>query len=426
MGAAAWQVQGGSWQDSIKSALGLAHEGDDVYVRAAQLRAIFVPLARMVHAGIPPASALESLAKASSEESVQQLCEALGRRIRSGASEADAMAEHPRTFNATMVAEVRNAAAHGEIGIAFQTIADTIKQELDITRKATKAAVYPVFAMLFLVVVFLTNLVTLIPKLEPIFNLVPSSQLPKLTRAMVFSSHVFNAHPLLYVLGMIASLVALIFWGRSFQGRSFLFSILQRLPVVRTAIDQQVRARFLRDLSRLQRESGRSMIDLACAAVPFPPLADRLSQVGDRLDQGIALSKALEETDFFPPTTLIYIKGGEEAGTLADMLKMAAEVETEEANQRIDLLTSMMETLATPVVGGFVALQLYATYSGIFAIQGILREQGKKYSSVEKPPACSSCAGYASATLRDHGDLIPVSTLRRLPARRFGAAPSDL
>jgi hypothetical protein len=145
--------------------------------------------------------------------------------------------------------------------------------------------------------------------------------------------------------------------------------------------------------------------------------------VGDRLDQGIALSKALEETDFFPPTTLIYIKGGEEAGTLADMLKMAAEVETEEANQRIDLLTSMMETLATPVVGGFVALQLYATYSGIFAIQGILREQGKKYSSVEQPPACSSCAGYASATLRDHGDLIPVSILR---AMRSGAAPSDL
>jgi hypothetical protein len=148
--------------------------------------------------------------------------------------------------------------------------------------------------------------------------------------------------------------------------------------------------------------------------------------VGDRLDQGIALSKALEETDFFPPTTLIYIKGGEEAGTLADMLKMAAEVETEEANQRIDLLTSMMETLATPVVGGFVAIQLYATYSGIFAIQAILRDQGKKYSSRDEAPACSSCAGYASAAIRDRGDRITESELRALRAGRTIASRSAL
>jgi type II secretory pathway component PulF len=425
MGASAWQLPERSWLDDLKRTLGVATEGDDdVYVERKALRAVFVPLARMVAAGIPPATALESLSKASPEESVQRLCDALSRRIRSGASEADAMADHPRTFTPTMVAEVRNAAAHGQIGTAFQTMADTIKQEMDISRKAIKAAVYPVFATLFLIVVFLTNLVTLIPKLEPIYNTVPFAELPLSTRYMVVSSHLFNAHPKLYVLGLIAGFIGLFFWGRSFQGRSVLFSVLQRLPVVRTAIEQQVRARFLRDLARLQRESGRSMIELACAAVPFPPLAERLRMVGDRLDQGIALSVALEESDFFPPTTLIYIKGGEDAGTLADMLKMAAEVETEEANQRIELLTSMMETVATPVIGGFVALQLFATYSGIFAIQDILRKRGQdmdKRSSINRAPHCANCSEVASAALFTPDHTIAVATLDALRPRTTSA-----
>jgi general secretion pathway protein F len=231
--------------------------------------------------------------------------------------------------------------------------------------------------MLLMLCSFLLSLVSLIPKLETVFEMVPFEDLPLHTRIMVTASRIFRVHPGAYTVAIFGSMFGFVLWARTYEGRAFLFRIIQLLPFVRSVIDQQVRARFLRDLARLQRETGRGMIELACAAIPFPPLAERLGRVGDRLDQGTPLSVALDESGFFSANTLSYIEGGESSGRLEEMLVAAAEEETDNANERVDLLAAAIEPASIVVVGVFVSLLLTSVYGGIFAMQKVMRDRAR-------------------------------------------------
>jgi len=364
--------------ESLRAMVGLPPGADNgVTLSRKKLRAILRPLGRKVQAGIPVPSALSALADSTPDPEIRNLCLSVSRRLNNGASEADAFAEHPRSFTPTMISEIRNAAAQGELAGAFQRISDMLAQEAEIAGRLTKMAIYPIGTFILVIAVFLINLVSLVPKLETVFDMVPFGDLPMMTRGLVLSSRFYRVHPLAYTLVVVVAIVALVMWFRTYQGRTIGLAIVRRVPGVRPVLDQQIRARFLRDLARLQRESGRTMIDLACAAVPFPPLEETLRGIGDRLDQGIRLSVAMAETGFFDAGVLSYVEGGEDAGCLPDMLRDAAAEATDNANERIMILTAMLEPISTVVVGLAVSILLYGLYGGIFAMQKVMRDRAK-------------------------------------------------
>lgn len=368
-----------------------APDPESLYVKPAALLALMRPLTRMVSASITPARAFEGLGDSSTDPTIQALCHGLARRIQTGQSEAAAMAEYPRVFSTSMVAEVQQGSVAGDLSTAFKNVADVLERETKIRAKINGVLLQPTITVALLIVVILIQLGFTMPKMKPVYKMMDMADLPVVTQWELIGSDLLMGHPFLFLGVLFGSIAGIVYWLRSPDGQQVMLRTAITVWPVKPFILQQIRARFLRDLARLQvLQSGRRMIDLACEGVVVEDIRERLERIGDRLDQGRSLSAALEETDFFSSNALMYISGGEASGDIEGMLRAAADEETLLADQQLDRLIGMLPNVLlifTTVVVGFT---LWGQYGGLMSLQNSMakkaRGDGALPPSMQAPP----------------------------------------
>lgn len=342
----------------------------DIYVPSAKLRQVFVPLAKMVSVGIPPSEAIRSLLDAIQDPGLTRVCSEIADRIDRGVSFADACAEFPRVFTPTMVSALQVGMDSGKMGDACHEIAELLEQDARMIANLKKAAIYPVSALVLTVAVLAFMLLFLFPKLGEMYANVPPDELPVLTRSLLALSRVYKENVITYTLGFLAAVGALVAWARSPGGRSAVTNLAMSLPMLRDLGEQFARVRFLSHLARLEK-AGKSSAEaaaLAADSVAIPHLYERYDTLPRRLGQGLQLSDAMRDTDLFPSAVLTYVRAGERAGSLPDMLAYAAQQEREEASNRLDGIVAFMPSLLIIVVGAVVGTLILGAYGGIFAL----------------------------------------------------------
>ncbi|MBW7932379.1 MAG: type II secretion system F family protein [Gemmatimonadaceae bacterium] len=381
----------------------VAPDPDVLYVKPAALLALMRPLTRMVGASITPARAFEGLGDSSVDPNVRALCYGLARRIERGHSEAAAMSEYPRIFTPSMVAEIQQGAIAGDIASAFRNVADVLERETKIRHKISGVLLQPIITLAMLVVVMLIQLGFTMPKMKPVYAMVDPSDLPAVTRLEMAGSDLMLQHPIWFLGTLTAIIAGLTYWLRSPGGQQSILRAATRVWPVRGLVLQQIRARFLRDLARLQvLQSGRRMIDLVCEGIPIDELRERLERIGDRLEQGRSLGAALEETEFFSANALMYITGGEQSGDLPSMLRAAADEETVLADLQLDRLIAMLPNLLLILTTVVVGLTLWGQYGGLLGLQNSMAKKAR---------------GEAALPMRLHVPLSAPDTPLTLPGR---------
>jgi general secretion pathway protein F len=129
---------------------------------------------------------------------------------------------------------------------------------------------------------------------------------------------------------------------------------------------------------------SRTMGTLLQSGVPILPalnLVKEISQnlaisraighIHDRLREGKGISKALEETDVFPPLAVHMIGVGEETGRLDEMLTKVAEAFEENVQNTVKRFVSLLEPLIILVMGAVVGFMVISMLLAIFSINEI-------------------------------------------------------
>jgi general secretion pathway protein F len=86
-----------------------------------------------------------------------------------------------------------------------------------------------------------------------------------------------------------------------------------------------------------------------------------IAHIHDRLREGKGISKALQESDVFPPLAVHMIGVGEETGRLDEMLNRVAETYEENVQTAVKRFVSLLEPLIILVMGaivGFIVLSM--------------------------------------------------------------------
>jgi len=89
-----------------------------------------------------------------------------------------------------------------------------------------------------------------------------------------------------------------------------------------------------------------------------------------QVEEGTALSEALEQTGFFPPLALRMVSVGETSGSLTEMLSDIADYYEAAVEQRLTQLTTMIEPILMMVMGFMIAFIIVAMYVPIFQLAG--------------------------------------------------------
>jgi type IV pilus assembly protein PilC len=330
--------------------------------------------ATLIKAGLPIVQSLEILQKRTEKLGFHAALTSILHDIRSGAALSDAMANHPAFFSPLYTATVRAGEKSGALVEVIIRFIAYQKKMLAIKRKLVTALAYPAFLVMALGAVLLLFFLYIIPNFTQMYG-DQGGSLPFLTTLLVSFTSVLTTYAPFIFSGIIAAGFGIYFWQRTPGGKAALDGFVLRIPLVRTLVTQYILAQLTRTLASVLR-GGIPLVEAlntTAGVITNSVVAGRLTDARQQVIEGVSLAGAFERTRIAPDMTVRMIEVGESSGDLPQMLEDVAEFYDQEVENRLSMLTTMIEPVLMLVMGIVIAVIVVALYLPIFEMGARLK-----------------------------------------------------
>ncbi len=328
----------------------------------------------LIKAGLPILQSLEILLKRTEKQGFRTVLQSVIQEIRGGKSLSDAMTNHPIYFPPLYTATIRAGEKSGALVDVLKRFIEYQKKSLFLRRKFMTALAYPIFLVIALVAVLMLFFLYIIPNFTQLYS-DQAGKLPLLTTLLIgFTSTLTLYAPLIFG-AVIATAVGIYLWQKTSKGRQILDSMKLRIPIVRTILLQYVLSQLTRTLATVLR-GGIPLVqslDTTAGVIGNRVIAGRLAEARNLVTEGISLANAFERTRLAPDMTIRMVEVGESSGDLPQMLEDVAEFYDQEVENRLTLLTTMIEPVLMLSMGIVIAVIVVALYLPIFEMGARLK-----------------------------------------------------
>src|SRR5262245_26966917 len=336
-------------------------------VKAKNLAVFTRQFSVMIDAGLPLVQCLDILGSQEEDKNFAAAIVQTRSDVESGASLADAMKRHPKTFDPLFTNMVAAGEAGGILDTILERLATYIEKAVKLTGQVKSAMIYPVAVLIIAALVVGVILWKVIPTFAALFQGL-GADLPLPTRIVIALSNNFvQFFPvLLLALGGIA------FAFRQFyathNGRRTVDRTLLRMPILGPILRKISVARFCRTLSTLI-SSGVPILDgleITARTAGNSIVEDAIMVTRKSIERGETVSAPLKETGVFPAMVVQMIGVGEATGALDTMLAKIADFYEEEVDAAVAGLLTLLEPIMIAVLGVIVGGIVIAMYLPIF------------------------------------------------------------
>ncbi len=328
----------------------------------------------LIKAGLPILQSLEILLKRTEKQGFRSVLQSVIQEIRAGKALSDAMTNHPIYFPPLYTATIRAGEKSGALVDVLKRFIEYQKKILFLRRKFMTALAYPIFLVIALVAVLMLFFLYIIPNFTQLYS-DQAGKLPLLTTLLIgFTSTLSLYAPLIFG-AVIATGVGIYLWQKTSKGRQILDSIKLRIPIVRTILSQYMLSQLTRTLATVLR-GGIPLVqslDTTAGVIGNRVIAGRLEEARNLVTEGISLANAFERTRLAPDMTIRMVEVGESSGDLPQMLEDVAEFYDQEVENRLTLLTTMIEPVLMLSMGIVIAVIVVALYLPIFEMGARLK-----------------------------------------------------
>jgi type IV pilus assembly protein PilC len=271
----------------------------------------------MIDAGLPLVQCLDILG--SQEEDKNFAASILQTRtdVESGASLADAMRKHPKTFDPLFTNMVAAGEAGGILDTILKRLATYIEKAVKLAGQVKSAMIYPIAVIVIAGAVVGVILWKVIPTFAQLFSGL-GADLPLPTRVVIaLSDHLVRYFPFLFV-GAGAAAYAFKTYYATDKGRRVVDQTTLKLPVLGNIMKKIAVARFCRTLSTLI-SSGVPILDgleITAKTAGNAIVEDAIMVTRKSIERGETISAPLKETKVFPAMVTQMIGVGEATGAL--------------------------------------------------------------------------------------------------------------
>ncbi|MFC0268763.1 type II secretion system inner membrane protein GspF [Kushneria aurantia] len=339
---------------------------------SASLTLLTRQLATLIDAGIPISDALDALTRQAERQRERALLLAVGNRVREGYSLADSLRPHA-SFDLLYRSLVAAGERAGRLATVLTRLADYLERVQAQRQKARTALVYPLVLAGVSVAVVIGLMTWVVPRLAQQFER-SDMALPLITRMMIALSELtLTLGPWLAVLLALAVPLA-VRLSRRPAARARLDALLLRIPRIGELIRLLDTGRLTRSLAILTR-SGIALLEalkVSRDTLGNQQMRNAVDLLCQRVESGISLHRAMEETRRFSPSLLHMIASGESSGTLDTMLERIADAQESTFNRRVDMALALFEPLMILVMGGVVLTIVLAILLPIMQLNGAM------------------------------------------------------
>lgn len=337
-----------------------------------QLLQLTQALGSLVRAGLTIDRALAIAANLSTHVAARDFLEDVGKRVRGGATFAQAIAASGRPLPGYYVSMVEAGETGGALASTLVRLGELLKRQQDIRQRVTSALVYPAILVAVVLLTLIVLLAFVLPRFEQLF-VESDAPLPWATR-MVLALGRFIADYGVYLAAATACGVVLgLRWLRGAAGRLSLHRWALRTKALLGLPATIDTARLLRTLATLLGNGLPLPAALKVARGTLGNLALRaaLDEVARSVKAGERLHVALAVHRDFPPVAAQLARVGEETGKLDELLLSAAEYLEDSSSTLLDRLLSLLVPALTVGMGLIVAGLIGSVLVGLLSVNDL-------------------------------------------------------
>lgn len=324
-------------------------------------------------AGLNIEQSLAAIAEQMEKPLIREVLLGVRAGVVAGSPLSVSMAAYPTIFPDIYRALIHAGEESGELSKVLERLATYTESRHAMKQKVVAALIYPALVTLTAVLVVGSLLIYVVPQVVGVFQ--QSKQtLPMLTQIMIFISD-FLRTTWLYLIALIAAAIWL--FNQSLKNEAARYrwhQFLLSIPVLGKLLRSLNTARLASTLAILVGSGVPLMLSLKAAAkiVSLLPMQAAIKEAINVVHDGGALSRALRDSGQFPPILIHLIANAEATGQLGKMLESAAIQQENEVNNKLTILTGVLEPLLILAMGGMVLLIVLAVMLPIIEINQLV------------------------------------------------------
>jgi type IV pilus assembly protein PilC len=321
----------------------------------------------MIDAGLPLVQCLDILGSQEEDKNFAFVILATRTDVESGASLADAMRRHPKTFDPLFTNMIAAGEAGGILDTILKRLATYIEKAVKLAGQVKSAMIYPIAVVVIAGLVVGVILWKVIPTFAALFSGL-GADLPLPTRIVIgLSDNLVRFFPFLFV-GAGAAAYGFKTYYATENGRRVIDQITLKMPILGNIMKKIAVARFCRTLSTLIA-SGVPILDgleITAKTAGNAIVEDAIMVTRKSIERGETISAPLKDTNVFPSMVTQMIGVGEATGALDTMLGKIADFYEEEVDTAVAGLLTLLEPIMIALLGIVVGGIVIAMYLPIF------------------------------------------------------------
>ncbi len=330
---------------------------------------------QLTRAGIPLVDGLRDLRDTLPSPRFRAIVASMVEDIEGGKLLSEAMGAFPAVFDSVFISLVKAGEQTGQLDEVFENLTATLKWQDELASTIKKLLIYPAMVLVVVFGVLLFLLIYLVPQVVGVLKPM-RVELPWQTRALIAVSGFVMSYwwvvlgvPLLA--GGVAATVV-----KANPRAAFKFDGMKlKFPVVGSILQKIILSRFANSFALMYR-SGVTVLDairITEGIVGNRVIADGLSRAWQQINAGEPVSQSFEKLNLFPPLVIRMLRMGESTGAIDTALLNISYFYNRDVKDAVDKALKMIEPTLTMVLGGLLALIMFAVLSPVYDMIGKIK-----------------------------------------------------
>jgi len=339
----------------------------------ADISSLTRQLATLLKANVPLVDSLQAVSEQMEIPFLQEVLSEAKNSVNEGGSLSRALAKYPKVFNKIYISMVEAGEMSGTLDIILIRLAEFTEAQNELNTRVRSAMLYPIIMFVFTAAMLMGLFVFVIPKITVVFESSPDLVLPWYSKMVIDISGFMVNYWWVIIMGSVLSFFIFNAWKSSTSGSVQYDALLLKVPVIGPLVRMIAVSRFTRTLSTLLT-GGVPMLNsmsIVRNVVSNEILASAIDNARDNIKEGESIAGPLKKSGQFPPIVIHMVNIGEKTGELENMLTQVSDSYDFQVKNQVDGLTSILEPIMLVVMGGVIAIIVFAVMVPIFELSNM-------------------------------------------------------
>ncbi|MCP4898729.1 MAG: type II secretion system F family protein [bacterium] len=332
-------------------------------VRSQDFLLFNTQLKTLLRAGLPLAQSLELLKTQQPDPAFGALLGKVHQQVTTGVALSDAFLSLGDTFPALYANSLRAGERSGDLEFVLDGFVQYQRLVEQVRKKIIGALTYPAVLVMLAIGLVVILMTYVIPEFSKMFTSF-TADLPLPTVIVMRAAKFMQSNWLVLLIAAIGGFIIFKWWASNPRGRRIVDRWKLRVPVLGNLLHLFAMTQFSRSLGVLLA-GGTPMVpavETAAASISNTHISELFLGCVVQVQEGRALSEAMEDTGQAPDLALAMIRVGEATGALPEMLAHTSEFFDEEIEFLLARIVTLFEPAILVFMGLIVAGLLLAVY----------------------------------------------------------------